>query len=74
MTEEIEGKMPGVEMVMFIKDGKNFGYDVRAGFCAKVYDTDLDYLAAVGVIDWKAKKRKPQPHSVLVLNKRKKKK
>jgi hypothetical protein len=66
IEQEIE-PAPKQEMVQFLKDGATFGYDVRPGFYAKVYDRDLEYLAAVGVINWKAKRPPLNTRSVLVL-------
>lgn len=73
MTEETEGKIPTAEMVVFLKDGTNYGYNVRPGFAASVYAPDLEFLAANGVINWKPRRPKTQHQSVLVLNKRKRK-
>lgn len=70
--ETVEPK-PTTELVHFLKDGAQFGYDVRPGFYAKVYAVDLDYLAAVGVIDWKARKPVLSKRSAIVINNRKKK-
>lgn len=75
MTEEQQiEKKPHAEMVRFIKDGGTFGYDVRPGFFANVYSVDLEYLAAIGVIEWKPKRVPVQKQSVLVLKKRNKRK
>lgn len=36
--------------VLFLKDGASYGYSVFAGETAGVFDADLDYLIANGVV------------------------
>ena len=37
--------------VLFLKDGGKYGYSVLAGETAGVFDADLDYLVANGVVN-----------------------
>lgn len=36
--------------VLFLKDGAKYGYSVLAGETAGVFDADLDYLVANGIV------------------------
>lgn len=69
MPDEIE-KMPGRQMVKFLSDGLQYGYAVQPGFVGAVYESDLEYLANLGIIEWRKPKQKTPTQSVLVLKKR----
>jgi hypothetical protein len=70
-VDDVE-KMPGTEMVKFVANGHQYGYAIFAGFVGRVYENDLEYLAGLGVIDWRKPKQIQENKTVLVLKHRKK--